>query len=760
MNLVRWFRKNNKKIMAVVVIVLMFGFVGGTALQRFLEAGGRDLEAPVAYFDDNRRITNYDLFMARRELETLRMLRADVILRSLPVPIFRVPDLRALLLGELLFSDRRTSPGVVARIRQMIRANEYRISSKQINDIYTGPVPSHVYWLLLKAEAEGAGIRFPNERATGELATIYARNPEITLGARYSQVIEAVANRQGISEDKIVAAFAGLRGVLEYAKLACSSEGVTSQQIRHDISRAGETIDVEFVRLDSSLFGPAVDEPTEAQVSAHFDKYNGFFAGDVSEENPYGFGYKLRDRAGLEYIVVKLDDVSKTVPEPTEEEAEEYYLKNTARFTEQVLSDPNDPNSSPTERVRSYAEVAGNILDMLKRERINSKAELILQEAKSLTEPSFEDMETDLGALSVDELRQMVGEYETAAEELSKKYEIEVYAGRTGLLTATDMRSDEFLGRLFIRGQNYNVVALPQIVFAIDELGSSELGPFDAQKPRIYENIGPARDVMERIMAVVRVAEAKKAGEPESVGETFGISTLQLGDTEDEESRGVYSVRENVVEDLKKLAAMGTAKSKAEEFKELAIGDGWDAAIERFNELYGETDANDANEVDPNTGVAEESTDEGPKTFTLTSLNSLQRISAASLDTLAVQDAGEAEAGIRFNMAKKEGKLRELLYSLVPQDSNTVEGLPVVVEFKPDMSYYCLKSILVRRVDRDQYEQARVLQAYREDIVQSQSLAAIHFNPENILKRMKLEWVEEDKVSEDPNSSPESEEGS
>ena len=34
MNLVKWFRKNNKKVMAVVVVVIMLGFVGGTYLQQ------------------------------------------------------------------------------------------------------------------------------------------------------------------------------------------------------------------------------------------------------------------------------------------------------------------------------------------------------------------------------------------------------------------------------------------------------------------------------------------------------------------------------------------------------------------------------------------------------------------------------------------------------------------------------------------------------------------------------------------------------
>jgi len=36
MNLVKWLRKNNMKVMAVVVIVLMVAFVGGSALNYLL----------------------------------------------------------------------------------------------------------------------------------------------------------------------------------------------------------------------------------------------------------------------------------------------------------------------------------------------------------------------------------------------------------------------------------------------------------------------------------------------------------------------------------------------------------------------------------------------------------------------------------------------------------------------------------------------------------------------------------------------------
>ena len=43
------------------------------------------------------------------------------------------------------------------------------------------------------------------------------------------------------------------------------------------------------------------------------------------------------------------------------------------------------------------------------------------------------------------------------------------------------------------------------------------------------------------------------------------------------------------------------------------------------------------------------------------------------------------------------------------------------------------------------------MQVYKEDVIQSQSMAAVHFNPENILKRMNFKWVPEQAHSADAN---------
>ncbi|HIJ52743.1 MAG TPA: hypothetical protein HPP66_06270 [Planctomycetes bacterium] len=780
MNLVKWFRKNNKKVMAVVVIVILFGFIGGGTFLQYLSRRATGLHSVVAHFADNREVTRYDLTMAQEQLRILRMADADALLRNIGVPLFKTADLHPLLLGELLLSEQRTSPTFVNQIQQMIRTNDYRISESQINDIYRRSMPGEIYWYCLTNEAKFAGVRISNENTGKLLARAIPQIPDFR-GATYSQLIGSVVKHSGIPEEKILTTFGELLSILEYAKMSCSSEDITSSQIMHRVSRERETIDVNFVKFDSSVFAETQSEPNQERIVEHFNRYKKFFAGVVSEENPYGFGYKLADRVQLEYIACRLDDISKIVTPPTHEEAEEYYQKNRAQFTEEVASDPNDPNSPLTERIKSYAEVAAIISKGLLQNKINSKAKSVLNEAKELTEADLQDIDTASDDLSAEELKQRVGDYETAAEELIKKYKVTLYTGQTGQLGAADMMADEYLGRLYLSGYGGSFVGLTQIVFAIDELGLSELGPHDMSKPRMYGNIGPVRDILGRIMAVVRVIEAEKASEPESINQSFSTRTLdfETGDEQaneaepnrvpspDLENQDVFSVQEKATEDLKRLAAMETTRKCAEEFIELAVKNGWESTLQKFNELYGRQEEEDSNEAnvsaDPNAiNVPDE-------TFNLVNSTNLQRISRETIARLSVQSEDEpgarlfvteAQKWLLVNEAQIERRFIDSLYSLVPQDSNTVDTVPVIMEFKPDMSYYCVKEIFVKRVHQGEYEQSKPLKVYTQEHIQSQSLAAVHFNPENILKRMNFRWVREEEQAADSNQPPESEEAS
>jgi hypothetical protein len=735
MNLVKWLRKNNKKIMAIVVIVILFGFIGGGALLQQLGQRRTGLFSTVAYFADNRKITNQDLLMARRELEILRMLRADYMLRSISLPVFRVQDLQPLLLGELLFADRRISPLIANSIKQLIRANKYKISDRQINDIYTKRFGSEIYWLMLTNEAQQAGVKLTNEHAGNQLARIIpqlARTIPQFVGATYSRLIGAIVKQRGISEEEILTTFGKFLAILEYARFTCSSEDVTARQIMHTVNIEQETIDVELVKFDSALFAKTQPEPAPEKIAEHFNTYSKYFAGTVTEENPYGFGYKLPDRVELEYLVVKLDDVSKTVTPPTPEQTEENYQKNTNQFMVQVPSDLNDPNSPLIEQARSYAEVAGHISKQLLQDKINSRAGEILRYAKALTEFASQDTAPDTDDSGAEQIDQAVVDYKTAAEQAAQKYNVEVYSGRTGLLSAADMQADEYLGLLYLSGSGYSPVGLLQMVFAIDELGASEMGPFDPPKPKLGENIGPLADVVGQIMAVVRVVKVEKSAEPESLGQTYSSDSIVLEHGSATSKEDIYSVRVKVIEDLKKLAAMDIAKSKAEQFIKQAQKDGWEKAVAEFNKLYGYEDKQEK-DYEP---------------FKLQTFTNLQRIPDIILETLAVQNSANPAGLNLVNEHSRDARFIDQLYSLVPQDANRLDAVPFVLEFKPDMSCYAIRNLSVKRLTQSEFEKQKALQLFKEDTIQSQNLAAVHINPENILKRMNFRLLNGQQASD------------
>ncbi|GAH05116.1 unnamed protein product, partial [marine sediment metagenome] len=243
--------------------------------------------------------------------------------------------------------------------------------------------------------------------------------------------------------------------------------------------------------------------------------------------------------------------------------------------------------------------------------------------------------------------------------------------------------------------------------------------------------------------------------EPESVNQTFGMSTLILDPNQEPQSEVAYSLKEKVAEDLEKLAAMDTTRSKAEEFIELAAKDGWDSAINKFNDLYGKQAKKDL----PVPATPQVQAND-PNIFRLRNLTSLQRIPNTTLATLAVQSAGNPAVQFIINEQRKQAQFVEQLYSLVPQDSNTLDTVPLIMEFKPDMSFYIIKDISVERLDEVEYEEIKAPRLYREDYTQAQSLAAVHFNPENILKRMNFRLVVRDEEPIDANAPAESEEAS
>jgi hypothetical protein len=722
MNLMKWLRKNNKKLMAVVVIFIMIAFIGGSSF-RVLFRGSGGAKAAIAYFGHNQKISHLDLQAADREIELLSALGGDSIARA--------QGMAGLLMSELVFRQNRDA-AALDMARQTIQKNRYRISDKQLSEMFdTHGVPGPMFWILLCNEARTAGIRVSDDEAGQLLERLI---PQLHEQWTYQQVIPRLMNQFGVPEERILTAFGKLIAVLQYSQVVASTENLTTSQIRHVARSESEPLTAEFVQLKASYFANKDEVPSEEAVKEQFNRYKDNFPGQVSEANPYGFGYRLPDRVQFDYIALKLSDIASITKPPTEEEAEQYYQQNRDRqFTQKVPSDPNDPNSQPVAKVKSYAEVADTIMTQLRRQRVITKAEQVLQEARSIADVNLPTLGSDGREVTMDQRRPKAGDYTKIAADLGKKHNLPLYSGRTGQLSAINLRDDKYLRRMSLPAYGYNSVPLTQLLFSVKELGDRATVMLSLPPAVTYASIGPARDPMsamasdltDQIMMIARVVDVQKNAPPMNVDVAFSARTLGLGNPSDSKSQS-FSVVEQVANDVKMLAAWDATKTKAEEFMALAIKDSWDKAVAQFNKLYGKQ-------------AKAEPTD--PNVFKVDLQPGLQRISNADLQVLAAQLSGSPASQIIMAQAQNEEQFVERLSSLIPPKSDAPAQMPLIVEFKPNQSYYVLKSLTMQRLTQEDFQKMKGMLVRREEYTQIENLAAAHFNPQNVINRTKFRFA-------------------
>jgi hypothetical protein len=94
--------------------------------------------------------------------------------------------------------------------------------------------------------------------------------------------------------------------------------------------------------------------------------------------------------------------------------------------------------------------------------------------------------------------------------------------------------------------------------------------------------------------------------------------------------------------------------------------------------------------------------------------------------------------------------LIDKMCSVLPDDANALASPGAVVEFKPAMSYYCLRSLTVHQLYQDWFDAVKARIIVSDEFADAQVLAAAHYNPENILKRMKFVLVKEKQDATSP----------
>jgi len=724
MNLVRWLRKNNKKIMAIVVIIILFGFIGGSQLLRLLAQ--RQIRS-VATYDRNQTITDQDIRTARNELELLQNLKSRSFLQS--------QDLHGLLLSEILFSERSAHPAVINYLKQTIQSQRLRVSQAQLSDLYQGSSVAAVYWILLKYEAHRAGITVSNNDCGMVLSQVAK---QLFKGISYQQLIQNTMNRYGMSEDAVLTVFGDLISIVQYSRIVCDMEDITSSQLKHMVSCEQESVKADYVKMDAQTFLKLIDTnsmPADDVLVTQFNHYKDDRPGQATQDNPFGFGYRLPDRVQMEYILLKLDEVQKTIEAPTQDALENFYQTNAqSMFTEQVPTDPNDPNSPKKDVTKSYPQVAAEVRQQLIAQQTIAKAQDILQDARNATRLPLSEEQTS--GMSLDAIKAKAVSYGTAAEELHKQYELPVYSGKTGLLSRADVRAGRYLSRMYISGRGDARIPISEYAFSVPPLKVDDPVLLNVQKPRLYSNIGPVRDRMTgssasvtgQVMALLRVVVVEPSAAPEALEYSYDNSPIDLTGSE---APDMVSIKDQVIADVREHQAYEMMLGKAHELVNAARTQGWEAALQQANAQYGDELKNAP--TDPNV-------------LTLTN-RVIQRVPEDQLNTMSLMTQDNPFLVNYLARARSETDLGDTLYQLVDPDQTEADHLFEVVESQSSHSVYCVKSVTIKRLSLQEYDKIKTMAMLQELQTDSQSLAPVHFNPDNILARMGFQLIKDNSES-------------
>ncbi|HOT72631.1 MAG TPA: hypothetical protein PLX18_05640 [Anaerohalosphaeraceae bacterium] len=731
MNAIKWIRKNERKLMAWLVILIMISFVGGYGLQQFLMYIGQGgAKQVIAAYGDGQKIRAGEVQAAQNELEILKMLMADRMLSAFSQ---MYGDLSPQLLELILFPDTRASGELRLQLMALVERGQLNLKPEEIDSFFAPHEHRpEILWILLKKEVEKVGYVVPDADAAGYLRQIISGLTQNQVDP--SMLLSQVVQRTKKSEQEIIRIFGNLVSVMNYADLVLGNYLVTTDEIRSQIARTMEKLTAEALFLDAEEWVDEQPEPTEEEIQKQFQQYRSVYPMSFSPDNPYGFGYALGKRIQLEYLLVRLDDIQKRVEKPSFDELESYYLRNISKFQQSEPIDPNNPEAGTRTITRPFAQVMQQVRQEVEKQRAEALANNILNEARQMIDAGWDTL--DLEKAAVAQMQQAAGDYTTAARELEKKYQISVVTGKTGWLRPEDLSSEPFLRRVVLTAPSS--VRLIDVLLAIPETGKPSSQP-GLPPVRVWETISPISGGMPAdgqyitLRGMVRVIGIQPPLVPEDVNFSFDNHGVSLSQPP---QPSVFSVREQVIKDLKTLRAMEKARTQAADLVRFVEADGWEKGLQRFYETYyPQTDPNSPSPLRPQLRTLPEQT--VPPQSQVEMLRQRLAVPSASRDILVS----------RYQNAVFIRKLAEIL----DPSQETTGPIAHLLVFEPARNVVVVKQLTRKPATEKDYADNKSKVAMQRAMLAKIDLGLVHFNPKNIAGRMGLVYK---KTKEPPQLMP------
>jgi len=739
MSVIRWFRKNNKKLLAIFGTLLMVGFLLPTYMGRQART---QLEHVMGYVNQNgqkQAITNVSLYQAKQQLDALQALGVDTISMLGMIPQIReignINKLTTMAVHQLLFGQANFSNyfrRILYELAQQggwtknqqdldkIIANIDQLALSDVND-------AALYYLLLTQEAHSGGIYSTKAQID---ALINIRQQAINAGRIRPFSFSAVLAQFALTENDLRNAIGNYIAILRYGHLVTRALDLSEPQLRTEVRDLiqRDTVEGTFVRFNARQFLDKVPEPNEQDLQQQFDTYRKFTADQISDDNPFGFGYLLPDRVQVEFLKVDINQTANLVeaefaqltPQKQEDRLREYWLAHKDDFKEEIsqTKEAETKSQKPEYRYLPFDEAYEQVKTSWFKQQAREKAEKVLAEA-ALTSQSYNSAqpakqnspEGTTEAKNISDYTQLARQFSTP--------QLAVSYGKTAFIFYHAAQSDPNFAYTYQLSKGQPQYSALDIIFDCQPLHKGLVGKYDLAPVQLGEDIKSLLAIrMEQDSAayMMRIVAVDLQREPVSLDD----DGRQGPASQVAPAGGENPLKEQVKVDWKNLQAYELAEKKARQFAQQAKTD-WTAALTEFNTA--------ASPVEPN------------------QLASTRVLKEDSLPTVRQQierwqQMAQSNPNVSSYVLPQVARLSSLLQKAVLQarsSENAKPGALAMMNLPAEFSCLVFKDLQVKIPDENEYLRRKPL-VTADIISRNQNLMTIiHFNPENIVKRTGFE---------------------
>ena len=290
-----FFRKWQKMIIVIMVVLMLSFLVGGTGLRILCAPGSRDYARGESKHGE---VMQGDVYRADKDIKDLSM---------------------------FLLLDRRN-------VTEFIQLRQ------------NGEDASLAYALLLQ-EARAAG----HEVSEAEVDS-YLKRIGLEVGqAEYRQLLGRIDKRKsGTTEPALRAALGRWLMVLRSYQAYQVASPPSEIRLRKRFRDINEKLALRILKVPADKYVADVLAPTPQQITQQFNKYRAASPGVYPKADSFGFGYAQPARVAVSYLLVN-NDVIARVTRPGDRAVRDHFRKNSRDFTKEVpvTTQPGTPTTGP-----------------------------------------------------------------------------------------------------------------------------------------------------------------------------------------------------------------------------------------------------------------------------------------------------------------------------------------------------------------------------------------------------------------------------